>query len=1091
MRRSAAWWGIGSVLAVASVLALAWHAWRPPQDFTGALETVQQRLGHRLLPARLTGVEHAPYPVRRGGGDRQSVLDELAPQELFELSVAIRALDASSSGFRARVGQGILEIATGGSETDLTEVIEMLETEAGRRAGDPALLNDLAALTLSRALEFGQPQDLLAAFDLAERALKLRPNLAPARFNKALALDELSLALLAESAWEDYLELDRRSGWAQEASQRLDELRRKEPAPHWKDLRPQWEEMALRGDQTGLQTLFSPFRSEAVRWVERELTAAWLAALEDDPGNAERSLKIGRELAAALAALTGDPYPVKVVAAIDAPATVVAGAPDRRAPVDAHRRYLEALEALEENDLEAARVLFAEARHRLAAIGSPLHLRALYELAVMERKLQNYREAQALIGEILADPKAPTFLLLWGETHWIVALGLGETGYPERALEACHKALAAFEMSGDPDRYVGIQSVIAEILDVLGRSREAWHHRALALRRVAELSNPMRSHQTYAAAAVAAWQEGYWSMALAFEDMAVPSSRDLADPLVEPVSLIWRGRMKTRMGDREAASKDLAEARGLLAKVQPRELVLNAAANLLTAEGELRIHVNPAETVERMTAAIEIYRGSQQRSWLASALVTRSLAHLELGDLELAAADLNRCIRDHESTRGELTREQRISFFEQTLRIFDGLTELQLEQEDFASALSTTDERRGRNLLDAFLRTTALTPPPGSQPAAELLPIEEIQASVPDDAALLEYTRLGERWWVGVVRRDALVWEELPLAGAELDAQVMEFQNAVSEAPGAAEIRKPGERLYEALIAPVARHLGGVERLVIVPDGLLHALPFDALTNPSSGRLVVQDYRVSFAASANLYARSRRRDAELASTDQLEPLIVGNPEFDRRRYNLRDLPGAADEARRVAKVYRVADPLIGFAATKERFLALAAEAPLIHFGGHAVPNHQAPGRSYLLLAPTAGSDDPGALYSQEISGLRLPRTRLVVLAACSTARGQTLRGEGVFSLAYAFQSAGVPGVVASLWDVDDAVTAELLWRLHEQLAAGRSADDALQRAKISLIELADDELEDGKEFGRPAAWAAFQVFGEATFHPEGGKQNGF
>lgn len=1084
MRRSATSWGIGSALAVLSVAALAWYAWHRPANFTDALETVEQRLGHRLLPGRLTEVEHAPYPVQRGG-EGPGGLDEIEAQNLVELGTVIRS---SSSEVEVRVAQGLLKIATGGNEADLTKVIDDLEAKAVSRSDDPALLNHLAALTLGRAIDFGQPQDLLAAFELADRALTLQPDLAPALFNKALALEELSLTSLAEAAWTDYLELDEQSGWADEARERRDDLRLKEPAPSWKNLRPQVEKSAL-SDRAGLSKLLSPYRAEAVGYVENDLIAKWLASLESDPDEADRLLKIGREVATALSDLTLDPYAADVMAAIDGPGTVVAGAADRRAVIDAHRFYIEAQTVLNASDVEAARGLLEEARNKLAKIGSPLYLKALFDLAKAERNAQRYPEARALLAEIIADPKARTYPLLWGDVHWILALTVGDTGHPERALDIYRTALETFQNSGDVNRYTGIQNMIADVLDALGRSREGWRYRANALRQVDSLPSPLRANQTYAGAAVAAWQEGYPTMALAFEDMAESSARKVEnDALPVAVSLIWRGRMLIAIGELEGARASLDEARGRLDQVHPKNF--QAEASLLTAQGELLIDDDPRETVQLMTDAIEIYRDGQQ-FWLASALVTRSLAYLKLGEIEAAAADLDDCISEYEKTRGEmLSREERISFFEKALRNFNELTKLQLRQGDFAAALATADERRGRSLLDAFLRTTALTPPVGGQPAAELLPVEEIQASIPADAALLEYTHLSDGWWVGVVRRAALDWVELPVAAADLEARVMKFQSDVSTASGADEIRAAGEPLYRALIAPAARHLAGVGHLVIVPDGVLHALPFDALTHPENGRLVVQDYRVSVAASANLYARSRQRDAELATAGRLAPLVVGNPAFDNARFLMRDLPGAESEARRVARIYDVADPLIGFKATKERFLELAAEAPLIHFGGHAVPNHQAPGRSYLLLAPAAGSDDSGALYSQEISALHLPRTRLVVLAACSTASGQTLRGEGVFSLAYAFQSAGVPGVIASLWDVDDRITAELLRRLHQRIADGESADAALRDAKISMIEPDDEELEGSKDFGRPAAWAAFQVFGEANFHPQGGKQNG-
>src|SRR6185369_8519124 len=123
----------------------------------------------------------------------------------------------------------------------------------------------------------------------------------------------------------------------------------------------------------------------------------------------------------------------------------------------------------------------------------------------------------------------------------------------------------------------------------------------------------------------------------------------------------------------------------------------------------------------------------------------------------------------------------------------------------------------------------------------------------------------------------------------------------------------------------------------------------------------------------------------------------------------------------------------------------------LHLAAHALVDGRNPLLSALVLAPgTPG--DTGALYASEIYQLRLPRTRLVVLAACDTGNAYLPGSEGATTLGRAFLAAGVPTVVASLWDVDDRATARLLSRFHEELQAGNDPASALRRAQIAMIQ---------------------------------------
>jgi len=114
-----------------------------------------------------------------------------------------------------------------------------------------------------------------------------------------------------------------------------------------------------------------------------------------------------------------------------------------------------------------------------------------------------------------------------------------------------------------------------------------------------------------------------------------------------------------------------------------------------------------------------------------------------------------------------------------------------------------------------------------------------------------------------------------------------------------------------------------------------------------------------------------------------------------------------------------------------------------------------------------------AIYLSELQLFNQPATQLIVLSACQTTVGKSAKGEGIFSLARGFTSAGIPSVAATLWNADEQSLYAITEKFHEFLSQGMPKDEALQKAKLYFIE------NSGTEKPLPYYWANIILVGDA------------
>jgi CHAT domain-containing protein len=366
--------------------------------------------------------------------------------------------------------------------------------------------------------------------------------------------------------------------------------------------------------------------------------------------------------------------------------------------------------------------------------------------------------------------------------------------------------------------------------------------------------------------------------------------------------------------------------------------------------------------------------------------------------------------------------------------------------------------------------------------------LKTIQAVLGEDEVLVEYVLDEPKSFCIVITRKSADLLVLPAGSNKLQtvtgSYLSELKSRRSGEPFAAE-------LYSLLLEPVLNSFQQ-SRLIISADGILHLLPFEALSHGNS--FVVDSKVVSYTPSATVLwrlrttqiAESRRPLLAVGAVEyklvralpkrvergSLTAVVVrGLAELSGSR--LEDLPASRDE---VLAIAQIAGPntelLLGQKATESAFKNQAlADYRVIHLATHAAADPQYPDRAALVLGIAPNTSDDGLLQVREI--MRLPlKAELVTLSACDTDVG-TAEGEaGVMSLEQAFLVAGARAVVASLWNVEDNSTTALMKAFYTHLAQHEDKALALAHAKRDMLEHYGDPS--------PFYWAPFVLVGEGA-----------
>jgi len=661
-----------------------------------------------------------------------------------------------------------------------------------------------------------------------------------------------------------------------------------------------------------------------------------------------------------------------------------------------------------------------------------------------------------------------------GQAMVLQALGVAhyETGESRRALELFEQSLDLRRAAGDRRGEAVTLTSLGVTLTTLGEARKAHDHLSQALPLHRAVSNLEGEAQTLIGLAQAKYDLG-----------AAAEARALIDQ-----------------------SLQLTES--IRAKAPGQEL---RASYFATVQRRYELGIDLLMRMRQDAAALQVSERARARSLLE--LLTEAGAGIRQGVAPQLLAQ-ERAIRQRLNARAEAQA-----------RMLDGKhTEAQAEamaKEIAAGAAQLKDIET--EIRRASPRYAALTQP-------EPLTVAEIQKQLlDDDTLLLEYALGAKSSYLWLVSPTSVTGYQLP-SRAEIEAEARKVSDLLATRPRRRDPVDPqfitqAGALSRMLLGPAAPQLGG-KRLVIVAPGVLSYLPFAALPAPAGGNRQAGDYQPLIAKheivtlpSASVLSVIRR---EMAGRQQATKsvAVLADPVFEAGDSRLAlaknksssgktpvtpsPLSAAIAEHSALTRAIRTmnfSNTRAGFARLAfsrqeaESVFALASggtglkatdfnasralimsealsQYRVLHFATHGLLNGERPELSGLVfsLVDREGRPQDGFLRLHEVYNLRL-NANLVVLSACETGLGREIKGEGLIGLTRGFMYASAPRVVASLWNVDDLATAELMKLFYQgMLKDGLPAAAALRAAQF--------ELSKQKRWASPYFWAGFVLQGE-------------
>jgi CHAT domain-containing protein/tetratricopeptide (TPR) repeat protein len=955
--------------------------------------------------------------------------------------------------------------------------------EAVKELGDDAgPHNDLGACLL----QTGKYEDALAEFD---KAAGINPDLTEALFNRGMCYQKMLLVGLARSELSTLLNEERDQEWKEEIKRRIDQLEMTEvrqPSEILSELRT----AQSRGDGNQVAATLNRNFNSLIGLSLSGLVKSYLESHAS--GNAEAARDSLAQMRDAGKAFINEKQDRIVADAADYLEKLTKE--DAASLLAPYNDYNTARGLLLSHNPFGATALLEHVRQSFHERGARVwELLASVNLATAHYESGRCADSIKVLEAILPQLQGLSWPFLLSRLYYQFGIDYSILGQDSVGIEYFNRALDLCHQSGEPDakELQGISVAYWHLGDLdraLGALRASTAYSRLVELSAVDLAN------NYLNMADIYRQRDTHNLAQSYAEEALNFALHSRVDYLIAQSSSFLASEKAVLGATQDADKNLSLSFQALNRTSggPRlhtePLVLSRAGDIFRQKGELR-------------SAIEFYSNAQaaaskaegDANLLLDPLRGRARAYLASGDLHRARADLLYAVRAIEKRRGTIAGgTDRVHYLDSTQDVFDQVIALDLNSavDDMDEAFGMAERARARALLDEIRlsdmvevrqnRPEAVPPTTTKEAQARPSSLQEVQASLPPDMALLEYSVGSTGTYIFVIDKGAINVARTDADANRIAGLVNEYVSLLKANASMEELRPIGRLLDEYLVTPAEHFIASCKYLCIVPDKTLHFLPFAPLVD-AEGKLLIERHAVTYAPSASVLVQCLREQSKQLSLTAESIVAVGDPDFDRAEFpQLRPLESAEREARTIARFYDSSKSaaVLGPDATEATLRPLLANCDVAHLAVHCLVNQESPWLAGLVLAADKDGavngahrlPEAGLLRLSDIYRLALPHTKLVVLSACESALGQYYRGEGIVSLVHPFIAVHVPTVIATLWSVESAPTADLMIEFHRLRKANlESTAEALRDAQLQMARAG--------HYTNPYYWAPFIVVG--------------
>ena len=664
-----------------------------------------------------------------------------------------------------------------------------------------------------------------------------------------------------------------------------------------------------------------------------------------------------------------------------------------------------------------------EARQALAAIG----------------RLEDADTALSLAAEGAALYEREA-VKLDGYAYCSQAVELAEKGEFRESTRAASKALHVALQTGNTDLLGKAYRDLAIAFSYAGQLERAEQFANLSLKYPGVDPTQVNGPSRKVLGDVRTRQKRF-AEAIALYDQARTESSARFRPLVD-----------TSLANALILSGDLTRARSTLdALAEPGDP--SQQAQLQRTRGRLLLAENkPAEALVLYQQLANAPVNGDEGFYRAWALDGISKSEAALGNEAQAAQALDQAIDVFDKARAKFRSDEfKMGLFSDLQVVFERAIGMHSRLGQPAKAFDISERSRARALLDAVAGRAEV-----GNGEAVALDAATLQAMLKADEVVVAYHALPDRLVAWVLSSEGVREATLPVAvkRADLARLVDAYRDALINLKPATDV---GDKIGTLLLAPLDIPAG--KRIIIVPHGPLHYLPFQALR--LDGQYLIERNPISIAPSISIAARLAERTPTVAA----QLVAFGNPTINP---DVADpLPGAEREVHALSQQFPGATLFFKEQANKTTVQGSAPTARLLHVAAHAVADTLDPLHSKVLLADENGQ--PNYLEAKDVMGMDLKGTALIALSACESGLGRVEDGDEVLGFTRSFLSAGTSTLLASLWPVSDAATETLMTTLYDDLAKGEQVQDAMRDAQRAVLA--------NPETAHPFFWAPFNLIG--------------